>query len=380
MNEDLLRWRLVLGVAAGDTLDGPAGTDDTTRARDRALDWLYGRDPELAERDIRRDAEGDVRRGADLAPSELSVPTWITEIHRLFPKETIERLERDAIEEFGIHEVVTNEEVLSRIEPSETLLRAILLTKPLMNPRVLELAREFVRKVVRALVAKLATEVRVAFGGSHATTLTRNPARARFDAKETVRRNLRNWDGATRRLGIDSPRFRTRARRNTLQWQIVLLVDQSGSMVGSVIHTAVTAACLWGLPSVKTHLVAFDTEVVDLTSQVTDPVELLMKVQLGGGTDIARAVAYGASLVENPRRTIVILVSDFYEGGDPGALVSRVKRMTSQGVRFLGLAALDEDAEPDYDRELGRRLVQAGAEIGAMTPGNLVGWLARVMR
>ena len=147
-------------------------------------------------------------------------------------------------------------------------------------------------------------------------------------------------------------------------------------MLGSVIHAAVTAACLWGLPGVRTHLVAFDTDVVDLTSDVDDPVELLMKVQLGGGTDIARAVAYGAQLVENPRRTIVALVSDFYEGGDAGRLIRSVKQLVEQGTHVLALAALDEEADPAYDRATAQRLADVGAAVGAMTPGELAAFVA----
>jgi Mg-chelatase subunit ChlD len=131
---------------------------------------------------------------------------------------------------------------------------------------------------------------------------------------------------------------------------------------------------------VKTHLCIFDTEVVDLTEQVTDPVEVLMKVQLGGGTDIGRAVAYAAGLVEAPRRTIVVLVTDFYEGASHHVLVERVRRLLAQGVTVLGLAALDEQANPAYDRELAGRLVEHGAHVGAMTPGELVGFIAERVR
>ncbi|MFD0531441.1 VWA domain-containing protein [Kitasatospora arboriphila] len=145
---------------------------------------------------------------------------------------------------------------------------------------------------------------------------------------------------------------------------MILLVDQSGSMVGSVIHSAVTAACLWSLPGLKTHLVAFDTQVVDLTSDVTDPVELLMRVQLGGGTDIARAVDYAAGLVENPRRTILAVISDFYEGGDRYRLLRTVRSLTGQGATVLGLAALDEEAAPAYDRELAGLLADAARTSG----------------
>ena len=143
---------------------------------------------------------------------------------------------------------------------------------------------------------------------------------------------------------------------------------------------AVTAACLWGLPGVRTHLIAFDTAVVDLTQDVTDPVELLMKVQLGGGTDIAGAVGYAQGLIVEPARSVVVLISDFCEGGSAPLLLSRVKALVGQRTKVLGLAALDSNADPAYDRDMAQRLVSAGAEVGAMTPGELAGWLAQKMR
>jgi Mg-chelatase subunit ChlD len=151
-------------------------------------------------------------------------------------------------------------------------------------------------------------------------------------------------------------------------------------MVSSVIHTAVTAACLWGLPAIKTHLIAFDTQVVDLTDRASDPVELLMKVQLGGGTDIEKAVTYAASLVENPRKTILAVITDFFEGGNAELLVRRVKALCEQGTQVLGLAALDEQANPSYDRDLARRLADVGAHVGAMTPGQLASFVAEKVR
>jgi Mg-chelatase subunit ChlD len=367
----LARWRLVLGESSAEALDPAAGMSADDLARDAALSWLYDRDEQLDERDI--------RRSGDLGASQLTVPDWIQQVHRLFPKETIERLERDAVEEFQIHEVVTNPKVLASIPPSETLLRAVLLTKHLMNQEVLRMAREIVRAVVKQLVERLAREVRQAFAGSRLRRRSRHKSARNFDARGTVRRNLSTYQPGARRLLITEPLFWSRATKHSNRWQIIILVDESGSMVGSVIHAAVTAACLWGLPATKTHLVIFDTAVVDLTAQITDPVETLMKVQLGGGTDIARAVAYGESLVENPRRTVVLLISDLFEGGDAEALVRSVKRMHDQGVRVLALAALDETAEPVYDRDLGRKLVAVGAHVGAMTPAQLVGWLQELL-
>lgn len=376
----LVRWRLVLGEAA-DTLGGLAGDP---AGMDAALEWLYGREGSLGQRDIRGRGGGkgksDDRTGS-LDPSQLSVPDWINEVHRLFPKETIERLEQDAVERFEIDEVVTNPDVLERVQPNEALLGAVLRTKHLMSPEVLAAARKLVQRVVEELMKKLARDVRQAFGG----TLDRRrrsllKSARNFDFKRTLRANLRRWDPKARRILLEKTFFFARTKKHLDKWQVILVVDQSGSMVSSVIHSAVTAACLWGLPGIKTHLVAFDTAVVDLTQDVTDPVELLMKVQLGGGTNIQQAVQYAGELIEAPRRAIVVLITDFYEGGSPEMLVSRVRGLCQQGTLFLGLAALDEHAVPQFDRELAQRLVDVGAHVGAMTPGQLAQWIAEKVR
>lgn len=368
----LERWRLILGSPA-EAHTGALGRG--AAAQDAALDWLYGRDPELGRRGVRRAGSARPRAGGD-GPSPVTAVDWLDDIHRLFPKETVERLERDAVERYGIQEIVTDPAVLERVEPSATLLRAVLRTKHLMNPQVLGLARRIVAAVVEDLLARLRPEVLRAFHGARSRRPSRVPLARDFDFKGTVRANLGHYRPEERRLLIERAHFHSRTQRHLTRWQLILLVDQSGSMAGSVIHSAVTAACLWGLPGLRTHLVAFDSNVVDLTSEVSDPVELLMRVQLGGGTDIARAVAYGAGLVENPRRTIVVLITDFYEGGDAYRLVRSVRALVEQGSTVLGLAALDEEADPDYDRELAGRLADAGAHVGAMTPGRLAAFVA----
>ncbi|MFD4243474.1 VWA domain-containing protein [Streptomyces sp. NPDC058525] len=369
----LERWRLILGAPA-ERHTGPLGAEGA--ARDAALDWLYGRDPEQARRGVRAGTNARESRAGGDGPSAVTAVDWLDDIHRLFPKETIERLERDAVELYEIHEIVTDPAVLERVEPDPTLLRAVLRTKHLMNPEVLRLARRIVETVVRRLLDRLKPEIRRSFTGTRSRRPSRLPSARDFDFHGTVRANLAHYQPAERRILIERPRFHSRTRPHLEQWQLILLVDQSGSMVDSVIHSAVTAASLWGLPGLKTHLVAFDTSVVDLTSDVSDPVELLMGVQLGGGTDIARAVDYGTRLIDNPRRAIVALITDFYEVGDAYRLVHGVRALAEQGTTVLGLAALDEEANPAYDRAMAQRLADVGAHVGAMTPGQLAEFVA----
>ncbi len=371
MSDDTrLRWRLVLGAGAEDCLG--ALQDGEWQDRDMALSYLYDR-----EYNSGRNVRLGGRRGGSLDASQLTVPDWINSVHELFPKSTIERIEKDALERYGLEEMVTNPDLLSRAQPNPTLLKAVLRTKHLMNQEVLALARTLVRKCVEQLMEKLAREVRQPFVGARDRRRRSFIKVAKnFDAATTVRRNLKNYDPETRRLFIQTPYFNSRVRRQVDRWQLIILVDESGSMMDSVIHSAVTAAVFFGIKSLKTHLVLFDTSIVDVTADCTDPVETLMKVQLGGGTDIGNAVNYAATLVENPRRTIVVLISDFCEGAPLHVLLGAVKRLVESGVTFLGLAALDDRANPCYDIETAERLVKLGAHVGAMTPGELAEWVA----
>jgi Mg-chelatase subunit ChlD len=372
-NSRLIRWRLVLGPGSEQALGGlPAGE---WQEREEALGYLYDREYG-AGRNVR------ARQGpGSLGESQLSVPDWINAVHELFPQKTIERIEKDALERYGIEEMVTNPELLARAQPSQTLLKAVLRTKHLMNQEVLALARTLVRRVVDQLMERLAREVRQPFAG----TVDRRrrsflKVAQNFDARTTIRRNLKNYDPETKRLFIQTPYFYSRVRRQVDRWQLIILVDESGSMMDSVIHAAVTASIFWGIKSLRTHLCIFDTSVVDLTDQCSDPVETLMKVQLGGGTDIGQALAYAAGLVDNPRRTIVVLITDFYEGAPVARLLGTAKQLIESGVTLLGLAALDENAKPNYDRDLAERIVRLGGHVAAMTPGELADWVAEKVR
>ncbi|WP_437193291.1 VWA domain-containing protein [Planctomicrobium sp. SH527] len=345
------RWRLVMGEGAEELCGGLSGDDE---CRDQALSFLYDR-----EYGQGRNVRGQSDRKAGLGQSNVTVLDWINQVHELFPKKTIERLEKDALERYQLEELVTNPEVLSRAKPNQTLLKAVLRTKHLMNQQVLEMARQMVRKVVEELMKSLAVDVRNAFQG---TLDRRNRSQLKiaknFDIGTTLRRNLKHYDAESKRLFIEAPYFYSRVRRQVDQWQLIILVDESGSMMDSVIHSAVMASIFYSMKVFKSHLCIFDTAVVDLSAECIDPVETLMKVQLGGGTDIGQAVTYAAQLVENPKRTIVLLITDFFEGAPVNQLIAAGRRLVESGVTCLGLAALDERADPTYDRDTAERLVR----------------------
>ena len=372
--ERQLRWRLMLGEGSEQALQ--CSLDGAMRQQDIVLSFLYDREYGESGRNVRsKDKQGG------LGESELTVPEWINKVHELFPKQTIERLEKDALERYKLEEMVTNPAVLQRAEPNVSLLKAVLCTKHLMNQEVLAMARHLVRKVVEQLMEKLARPVQSVFTGAldrrrHSTLrVAKN-----FDVKTTIRRNLAHFDPVARKLYIQTPHFYSRVRRQTDRWQIIIVVDESGSMLDSVIHSAVTAAIFHGIKAVRTHLVLFDTSIVDMTLDCADPVETMMKVQLGGGTDIGQALVYANSLIDIPRRAIIVLITDFYEGAPRERLLEITKQIVESGATLLGLAALDERAEPNYDRALARQMVDLGAQIGAMTPGELAEWVARKVR
>ena len=372
-----IRWRLILG----DEAEGVCGgLSDQDADRDAALEYLYGR--EAKGRNRRAGGRGDQGSGkGSLDPSQLTVPEWINAVHALFPQRTIERIEKDALERYQVQEMVTNVDLLKRAEPNMTLLKAVLHTKHLMNQEVLGVARELVRKVVEQLMEKLARPVQSPFFGA-VDRRKRSSLRVakNFDAQTTIRRNLKHYDPEQRKLFIQTPHFFSRVRRHTDKWQVIILVDESGSMADSVIHSAVTAAIFFGIRTLRTHLVLFDTSIVDVSADCADPVETIMKVQLGGGTDIGQAVRYAEGLIDNPRRAIVVLITDFYEGAPVGNLFAACKRLIEQGVLLLGLAALDAEAKPQYDHATAGHIADLGAHVGAMTPGELAAWVAEKVR
>ncbi|HWG47348.1 MAG TPA: VWA domain-containing protein [Gemmataceae bacterium] len=371
-HERLARWRLVLGKYAQPKM-GECLSAGQQRMAD-ALEQLYSR--EYRGRGVRQDA----RLGpGSLDPSQLSVPKWLNEIRELFPKETCTRITQHALDRYGMTELVQDAATLASLEPSTELLGAVLALKNQMSGAVVAEARRLIARVVEEIKRKLEQEIKNALMGRlNRFRHSQYKVARNFDARDTIRRNLKHWDPQRGKLVVEDPRFFNRIKRH-MPWEVILCVDQSGSMANSVIHSAVMAGILAGLPMVRVRLVIFDTSVVDLSEHVSDPVEVLMSVQLGGGTNIGQAVRYCEQLVSQPRRTVLVLVTDFCEGADPRTLIATCKRLREAGVKLLGLAALDADANAFYDAQLAGRLAAEGMQIAALTPTQLANWLADVM-
>lgn len=361
MSDDVLtRWRLVLGKDA--------------EARGISL----GQDPEATRLE---EVLGFVfERSGGQESSPLTVPRWIDAVSELFPREAKEVLERELVARRGIAEILEEPKLLERIEPNVELVKTLLTHKELLTPKTRVLARKVIDKVVQELKEQLKITVETTITG--AIRRDRHSPRKVFrnlDLKTTIRRNLRNWDGERQRLLVDRTWYHA-AERNRRPWHVVVCVDQSGSMLESAIFSAVMASIFAELPSVRTSLVLFDTQVVDLTGMVGEPVDVLLGIQLGGGTDITRALQYCAGLVREPPRTIVVLVTDFYEGRDERDLVRQVRKMAESGVRMVGLGALGYDARPQLNRATAGKCRKVGMDVLVCTPERLAACMAKIIR
>lgn len=366
------RWRLILGSFAKNQIsfNKESAMENGISCMDleEVLDFLYNR--EQGE---------DVRKKGGTGGSNLTAATWITRIRKLFPKETVEILERHALDNYGMTELVTDRQVLERLEPNQELLKTVLQLKHLMKGDVLDTARRIVRKVAEEIAAKLNQDIRRSMlgkidrnAGSHV------PSIRNLDIKKTISKNLKHYDTENKRLMLEQVYFNSRTKKYS-QWRVIIAVDESGSMLDSVIHSAVMAGIFAKLPMMDTRLVIFDTQVVDLSANLDDPVATLMSIQLGGGTYIAGALQYCETLIENPHKTMVVLVSDLCEGGSLHGLLGVGRGIIESGAKLICLTALDMDANPSYDRHTAQLLADLGAHVGAMTPEALGDFMGRFM-
>jgi hypothetical protein len=367
--EVALRWRLVLGRHAERPLPLTPG-DAGDQRLDRALGHLYDRD---------QAAKGH-RWGAAVGGSGLALPTWLNEVRTLFPRETVEIVERDALARMGLQELLHDPTLLRQLEPTEDVLRALLAFRDQLGPAVLPEAKRLVRRILDRLRERLQKVLEPALRGRRATS--RGAVRRVFRNvhwHRTVRRNLRRWDAERGHLVPDRLHFHPVTRRAT-PWHVILCVDGSASMTDSLVHAAVTASILAGLPAVSVTTLLFDHRVVDCTDALTDPLELLFRAQLGGGTLLLPALQAAARAVRVPHRTVLAVVSDLFLGDPVDPVLAVARELHDAGVKCLGLCALDAGARPAYDTSVARGLADVGWTVAAVTPERLGELLAARMK
>ncbi len=360
--ENLTRWRLVLG--GNDKTDGTGVQLSGDAARvDLALAALY--DGQM-NRYKKGSGKGSKGKGSS-DPSAPYVATWLGEIRDLFPQSMVQVLQQDAIDRLHLTELLTEREMLEQVVPDVHLVATLMSLGQLVPEKNKALVRSIISQVVEELIKKLRMPMEQAvLGALNKSVRKRNPRAREINWDATIRKNLRNYQPSLNTIIPEE--LVGFGRKGRKLKDIVLCIDQSGSMGTSVVYSAIFGSVLAALPAVSTRLVCFDTSVVDLTDQLHDPVEVLLGVQLGGGTDIQKALSYCQGLVTRPEDTIMVVITDLYEGGDKTRMYQRFADLVASGVQVVVLLALSDDGAPYYDQSAAQFLANLGICAFACTP------------
>lgn len=346
--EYLKRWRLILG---GNEADGTGITLTQEEQRiDQSLEAVYDSD----------------RRGG-LGSSAPKVSRWLGDIREFFPQTVVQVIQRDAIKRLNITSLLTEKEMLETVVPDVHLVATLMSLSRVIPEKNKDMARQVVRKVVDELLRKLSAPTQQAVTGAlNRSARRRNPRYNEIDWKTTITKNLKNYQPEYKTI-IPEVRIGYGRKRKAMK-DIILCLDQSGSMGTSVIYSGIFGSVLASIPAVSTRMVVFDTTVVDLTDDLQDPVDLLFGVQLGGGTDIARALTYCQGVITRPQDTVLVLVTDLYEGGDAWEMRKKFVSLVNSGVQLIVLPALNDDGAPSYDKSHAEFLANIGVPTFACTP------------
>lgn len=348
LTERARRWRLVLG---GDEADGICiALNQRDTAMDTCLSALY-----------------DSERRGGLGGSAPNVARWLGDIREYFPSSVVQVMQADAINRLNMKQLLLEPEILETVEPSVQLAATLISLKGMIPAKTRATARIVVRKLVEDIEKRLSNPLRQAISGAlNRSARNRRPKHAEIDWPRTIRANLRHYQ---REYHTIIPETRIGfGRKGSALKDIILCVDQSGSMAGSVVYSSIMAATMASIRAVKTYLVVFDTAIVDLTPQLNDPVEVLFGTQLGGGTDIAQALGYCQSLMQRPADTVFVLISDLIEGGDNGKFLARAQQIARSGATAVCLLALDDRGAPCFDRDNAAAFSSFGIPTFATTP------------
>ncbi|MGL4668167.1 MAG: VWA domain-containing protein [Saezia sp.] len=361
------RWRLVLGSEAQDScgaLEKGALSD-----MDSALQALY--EPQSKNSLSRRGGRGS---------SSPNVSRWLGDIRKYFPSPVVKVMQHDALERLNLRELLLEPEMLEAVEADVHLIANLMSLSGVIPENTKQTARIVVRKVVDELLKKLEEPMRSAVTGALNRAVRNNrPRHSEIDWNRTIKANLKHWQKDLKTIIPERlVGYGRKAKRP--QREVILCIDQSGSMGESIVYSAIFGAVMASLPTVATRMVVFDTAIVDLTDQLDDPVDVLFGVQMGGGTDIHRAITYCQQLIREPRNTILVLISDLYEGGVEEKLLQRAQELVDSGVQFITLLALSDDGRAAYNVELGAKLAALGVPSFACTPNAFPGMMAAAIR
>lgn len=366
----LQRWRLVLGQPSEASCGGLGPKGSSIDEMDKALAALYEED----------NKDGGLSRRGGRGNSSPSVARWLGDIRKYFPSQVVQVMQRDAMERLNLRELMLQPEMLEHVQPDVHMVADLISLGSVIPQNTKETARIVVRKVVDDLMRRLEEPMRSAVSGAlDRSQRNRRPRHSEIDWNRTIRANLRHWQPDYRTIVPETlVGYGRKARRP--QREVILCIDQSGSMANSVVYSSIFGAVMASLPAVATRLVVFDTAVVDLTDKLSDPVDVLFGVQLGGGTDINRAVGYCQGLISEPRNAIVVLISDLYEGGVESGLLRRASELVESGVQFITLLALSDEGAPAYDAQLAAKLAALGVPSFACTPDAFPQLMAAAIR
>ncbi len=373
------RWRLILGQESQSRL-GQMGGEPLTEEMDlmdQALAAIYNKAEYGGFGNL-----GQGGRGAGNGPSSLKVSRWLGDVRSLFDKELVTVIQGDAMSRCGLQQLIFEPELLDNLEPDINLAATIMMLKDQIPKRSKESVRVFIRKIVEEINKLLEQDIRRAItAGVNKKRHSPIPSAAALDYKMTISRNLKHYNPQLKTIVPEHFYFFDRTSTTAAnKWNIILDVDQSGSMGESVIYSSVLACILASMSSLKTHVVAFDTSIVDLTEKCEDPVDLLFGFQLGGGTDIEKSVIYCEQLIENPAKTLFFLISDLEEGGNRAGLLRRLEEMKESGVTVVCLLAIADGGKPYYDAQMAQKIANIGVPCFACNPQKLPQLLERALK
>lgn len=366
----LNRWRLILGSFSNLEIDNEYSEIDET------LNFLYDRE---YTQNGGYSLDNFNNSNSSKEKSALTVPKWISKVKKLFPKETVEIMQKQALEKYKLTEILTDENILKEIEPNIELLKNILTFKDMMSQNVKKLAYDIVKKTLEEIKNKMEVEIKKVFYGKKLpNSNTTNKIFKNLDIKKTIRYNLKNYDIKNKTIFTDKLFFNQNIKKYN-PYNIIILIDESGSMLDSVIYSSIMASIFANLPYLSIKLVIFDISVVDLSEHIKEPIDILFKVQLGGGTNIAQALEYAKKITFAPDKTIVLLISDLFDSNDYKLMYKNANDIIEAGSKLIILTALDYNANSIYDKEAARYFSKIGAKVGALTPSKLSKWISDII-